>query len=107
MLQSLDTKGVTPRAIVVMGVSASGKSTSGELLAKKLGCAFFEGDTLHSPAAIEKMRSGEPLTDEDRWPWLDRLGEALRRSVAALGDPTDPSGTPASGNGTRGRRTRR
>jgi gluconokinase len=83
--QSFDPAGVTPRAIVVMGVCASGKSTIGALLAHKLGCQFFEGDTFHSQASIEKMRAGQPLTDDDRWPWLDRLGGALQRAVSADG----------------------
>jgi gluconokinase len=64
-------------AVVVMGVSGSGKSTLGQLLARTLDCPFLEGDDFHAPAAVEKMRSGHPLTDEDRWPWLDRLGHAL------------------------------
>jgi gluconokinase len=71
------------QAIVVMGVSGSGKSTLGGLLARELGCRFIEGDELHAPASIEKMRGGEALTDADRWPWLDRLGEALRAAAEA------------------------
>lgn len=74
-----------PIAIVVMGVSGSGKSTLGRLLAEQLGCRFIEGDELHAPAAVEKMRSGQPLTDEDRWPWLDRLGKELHEAVEADG----------------------
>ena len=65
-------------ALVVMGVSGSGKTTVGELLAKQLGWAFLEGDRLHPPANVEKMRQGIPLTDADRWPWLDRIGEELK-----------------------------
>src|SRR6201996_1964170 len=60
-----------------MGVSGSGKSTLGGSLASALHCAFLEGDQFHSPEAVAKMRSGTPLTDEDRWPWLDRLGQAI------------------------------
>ncbi len=56
--------------LVVMGVSASGKTTVGVLLAKRLGWQFLEGDDLHPPANVAKMHSGTPLTDEDRWPWL-------------------------------------
>lgn len=59
--------------IVVMGVSASGKSTLGKALARRLGCPFEEGDNLHPQANIDKMRSGHPLNDEDRKPWLDRV----------------------------------
>jgi gluconokinase len=60
-----------------MGVSGSGKSTLGSALAEALHCAFLEGDRFHSPEAVARMRSGIPLTDEDRWPWLDRLGRAI------------------------------
>jgi len=55
---------------IVMGVSASGKTTVGVLLAKRMGWQFLEGDDLHPPANVAKMHSGHPLTDEDRWPWL-------------------------------------
>ncbi|HEY1125274.1 MAG TPA: gluconokinase [Sphingobium sp.] len=75
--------GLTPGAIIVMGVSGSGKSTLGQLLAETLGCSFIEGDDLHCPTSIEKMRSGRALGDEDRWPWLDRLGKALHDMTAA------------------------
>lgn len=74
-----------PLAIVVMGVSGSGKSTLGPLLAARLGCGFIEGDTLHDPEAIAMMRSGQPLTDTERWPWLDRIGAAMARDIAARG----------------------
>ena len=60
-------------AVVVMGVSGSGKSTVAARLAQKLGWDFAEADTFHSPANIEKMRSGIALTDEDRRPWLDAI----------------------------------
>jgi gluconokinase len=76
---------VAPQAVVVMGVSGSGKSTLGERLADQLGCRFIEGDAWHDPASIEKMHAGLPLEDEDRWPWLDRLGEALHEAVARDG----------------------
>lgn len=72
-------------AIVVMGVSGSGKSTLGRLLAGELKCRFIEGDELHAPSSIEKMRNGEALTDFDRWPWLERLGKALRQASEADG----------------------
>jgi gluconokinase len=74
-----------PVAVVVMGVSGTGKSTLGALLAKTLGCPFLEGDDFHAPAAVEKMRAGHPLEDADRWPWLDRLGQALGEAAAANG----------------------
>lgn len=66
----------TPAAplIIVMGVSASGKSTVGELLAKRLDIVYADGDDFHSQANIAKMQGGTPLTDADRWPWLDAVG---------------------------------
>ncbi len=67
--------------IVVMGVSGSGKSTIGRALAHRLQARFIEGDDFHPPANIAKMSQGTPLTDEDRWPWLDALREALTASV--------------------------
>lgn len=69
-------------AIVVMGVSGSGKSTLGAALARELHCPFLEGDDFHAPESVAKMRAGIPLTDDDRWPWLDRLGHALGVEVA-------------------------
>ena len=68
-----------------MGVSGSGKSTLGELLARKLDCPFLEGDDFHDARAVAKMRAGQPLDDDDRWPWLDRLGVAVGQSLAAEG----------------------
>jgi len=72
-------------AIVVMGVSGSGKSAVGRLLAGELECAFVEGDELHSNDNIAKMRSGQPLNDEDRWPWLDRIGSAVQVAASTSG----------------------
>lgn len=66
-----------PPLIVVMGVSGSGKSAVGERLAAALGVPFRDGDDLHPHANVEKMRSGTPLTDADRRPWLDRCGDWL------------------------------
>jgi gluconokinase len=62
---------------VVMGVSGSGKTTVAELLAKTLGCQFLEGDELHPPANVEKMRNGTPLNDSDRLPWLKRIAQEI------------------------------
>jgi gluconokinase len=73
------------QAIIIMGVSGSGKSTLGSLLGRQLGCPFFEGDSFHSGANVAKMRRGEPLTDADRWPWLDQLGEAVGTAVRTEG----------------------
>ena len=69
--------------VIVFGVSGAGKTTIGKLLAEELGWRFYEADDFHPRANIEKMRSGLPLTDEDRWPWLERLREQIMRSLAA------------------------
>jgi gluconokinase len=66
-----------PVKIVVMGVSGAGKSTVGRLIAERFGAVFIDGDDLHAPEAVEKMRSGVPLVDDDRWPWLDRVAARL------------------------------
>ena len=67
----------TPPAIVIMGVSGSGKSTVGAALAERLGVAFRDADEFHPEANVAKMSAGIPLTDDDRWPWLDAIGGAL------------------------------
>lgn len=72
--------------VVVMGVSGSGKTTVGSALADVLACPFLEGDDLHPSANVAKMAQGTPLTDDDRWPWLDRIAERLREATAAGGD---------------------
>jgi gluconokinase len=69
--------------VVVMGVSGSGKSLVGGAVAAGLGVPFIEGDRLHPAANVAKMSSGLPLTDDERWPWLDRVGEELRAAAAA------------------------
>jgi len=63
--------------VVVMGVSGSGKSTVGSALAQRLRLPFVDADTLHPRANITKMTAHEPLNDDDRNPWLDRVGEWL------------------------------
>jgi gluconokinase len=70
-----------PYAIIVMGVSGCGKSSVGEKLAEALHLAFVEGDALHPAANVEKMSKGIPLTDEDRMPWLDSIGEDMKASL--------------------------
>src|SRR4051812_33506591 len=60
-----------------MGVSGSGKSTIGKPLAERMGCAFLDADEFHPPQNVAKMASGTPLTDADRWPWLDLLNRKL------------------------------
>lgn len=72
-------------AVVVMGVSGCGKSTLGALLAGALDCPFLEGDDFHDARSVAKMRAGQPLVDEDRWPWLDRLGAAIGETLATHG----------------------
>jgi gluconokinase len=67
--------------VIVFGVSGAGKTTIGKLLAEELGWHFYEADDFHSRANIEKMHRGVPLTDEDRWPWLERLRELIKRCV--------------------------
>jgi gluconokinase len=67
--------------VIVFGVSGAGKTTIGQLLAEQLGWPFYEADDFHPRANIEKMRDGRPLTDEDRWPWLERLREQIARSL--------------------------
>ncbi|QDC40042.1 MULTISPECIES: gluconokinase [Sphingobium] len=85
MPSSADPAPSLPLAVIVMGVSGCGKSTLGALLAEALACPFLEGDSFHSTDAVEKMRGGRALTDEDRWPWLDRLGQAAADAIAAKG----------------------
>lgn len=63
--------------IVVMGVSGSGKSTVGAALAQRLRVPFADADDFHPPANVAKMSSGEPLDDDDRYPWLEAIGEWL------------------------------
>jgi gluconokinase len=63
-----------PDIVVVMGVSGSGKTTVARALATAMGWQFAEGDDFHPAANVAKMRSGHPLTDEDRWPWLEAVG---------------------------------
>ena len=75
-----------PMVIVLIGVSGSGKSTVGKLLARDLDCKFYEGDTYHSPANKRKMREGIPLTDADRWPWLNAIRKVISKALAQKKD---------------------
>ena len=70
-------------AIVVIGVSGAGKSTVGKLIAARLDCPFRDADSFHPRANIEKMSRGEPLTDEDRWPWLQAIAAWIAEHRAA------------------------
>jgi gluconokinase len=68
--------------IVVMGVSGAGKSTVGAALAQRTGATFVDADSLHPPSNVKKMAAGNPLTDEDRWPWLGIVGAELASNHA-------------------------
>ncbi len=70
--------------IVIMGVAGCGKSSVGEGLAGRLGVAYRDGDDLHSALNVEKMRAGLPLTDDDRWPWLDSVAATLREKAPII-----------------------
>lgn len=72
-----------PIVIIVMGVSGSGKTTIGAMLAARLRWQFEEGDNLHSAANIAKMSRGIPLTDDDRWPWLDAIAAVVTGWITA------------------------
>jgi len=75
-----------PRAatrVIVMGVSGSGKSTIGALVADAMDIPFLDGDSLHPMANIHKMAAGTPLSDEDRWPWLEIVGNELADTTAS------------------------
>ncbi|MGC5077040.1 gluconokinase [Agrococcus sp. DT81.2] len=69
-------------SMIIMGVQGSGKSTIGAALAQRLNIDFIDGDDLHPPANKEKMRSGTPLTDEDRVPWLKTIGDTIAQGTA-------------------------
>jgi gluconokinase len=69
--------------VIFFGVSGAGKTTIGKVLAEELGWRFYEADDFHPRANINKMRRGISLTDEDRWPSLQRLREQITRSIAA------------------------
>ena len=85
---------MAPLVIVVMGVSGCGKSTVAERLAARLRWQFAEADAFHPAANVEKMRSGIPLTDEDRWPWLEAIASWIG-AVRSRGQRCVAPGTPA------------
>lgn len=68
--------------VLLMGVSGSGKTTVGELLAERLRCSFAEGDDFHPPENVAKMQGGTPLDDTDRWPWLLSIAEQIDAYIA-------------------------
>jgi gluconokinase len=72
------------RRIVIMGVAGCGKSSVGLALATRLNIPYHDGDDLHSPANVAKMRAGTPLTDDDRWPWLDAVATCLRDQAPVI-----------------------
>ena len=80
-MPSANVDGAAP-AIVVMGVSASGKSSVASGLSMSLGIGWLDADDIHPAASVAKMASGQALTDDDRWPWLDRVGGELARGAA-------------------------
>lgn len=74
---------VTPsRVTIIMGVSGCGKSTYAQSFAATSGARFIEGDDLHGAANIARMRAGTPLSDADRWPWLDRIAATVNSALA-------------------------
>lgn len=73
------------RALIVMGVSGSGKSTVASALAERLGWHFADGDQFHPPANVAKMSAGQPLDDTDRWPWLQAIADEIDRVAGAGG----------------------
>ena len=68
--------------ILLMGVTGAGKTTVGRLLAAELNWPFYDGDDFHPPANLARMARGEPLADEDRWPWLERLRDLIAGLLA-------------------------
>jgi len=68
--------------VIVMGVVGAGKTTIGRLLAEQLGWTFADADDFHPPSNVEKIRHGTPLSDDDRWPWLERLRTAINSWIA-------------------------
>src|SRR5260370_5260460 len=77
--------GKIPCALIVMGVRGADKSTIGEKLAERLGWKFEDGDRFHPASNVAKMSAGQPLTDEDRWPWLRAIADEIARVCKATG----------------------
>ena len=78
-----EANSATPCALIVMGVSGSGKSTIADLLAKRIGWTYEDGDKFHPASNVAKMKAGHPLTDEDRWPWLRAIAAEIDRVCQA------------------------
>lgn len=85
-LEIAAARNIRDTVLVLMGVSGCGKTSVALELQRLLGWKFKEGDDLHPPANVEKMRSGQPLNDEDRWPWLERVAQWIDEWLAA-GEP--------------------
>lgn len=79
MSEQGETEGAEPVIVVIAGVSGSGKTTVGAMLAGSLGWEYAEADAFHPEENIARMEAGEPLTDEDRWPWLESIGAWMDR----------------------------
>jgi gluconokinase len=78
-----DDAGQMPCALIVMGVSGSGKSTIADKLAERLRWSYEDGDKFHPASNVAKMSAGHPLTDEDRWPWLQAIADEIDRVCRA------------------------
>lgn len=79
----------SPKVIIVGGPAGTGKTTTAQLLANHFQCPFLEGDDLHPEANVNKMARGEPLNDDDRWDWLERLSKEATKIAL---DPSNLSG---------------
>ncbi len=80
-----DSPDKSPCALIVMGVSGSGKSTIAVALAERLGWTFEDGDRFHPASNVAKMSAGHPLNDDDRWPWLEAIADEIGRVCEAGG----------------------
>tara|TARA_B100000745_G_C20107463_1_gene378988 strand:- start:582 stop:1094 length:513 start_codon:yes stop_codon:yes gene_type:complete len=78
----MQNSGITK--FIIMGVSGSGKSSVGSLLSNKIDAVFLDGDEMHPPENITKMSSGQPLDDDDRHPWLQNIGKALKDEPGSI-----------------------
>jgi gluconokinase len=74
---------ISSRAVILMGVSGSGKSTVGASLAQRMECSFLDADDFHPATNVEKMKRGIPLNDEDRMPWLRQLHDELEHRLGS------------------------
>ena len=83
--------------VLIIGVCGCGKSTIGQALAQELGWPFIDADDLHPKTNVAKMASGTPLTDDDRWPWFDRIVAEMRR-LSAAGSPQGANCAPSGGS---------